>query len=287
MELAKVKRASVDFDITDLPATRWQVLRDVYRNRTPLLLDLGLLLMLFCLPIAAVCMLMLAQSADITQALTQNRITAAEASVQLIQIQNAGNVLLIPALVIFSLGLAGAANVIKNLVWQEGVLFKGDFRHGIRENWRCYALTAFLAGILHYVARYLLHISFFEAGTALELGLAAIVAASAIFALALPFLLIQSTLYQLGYAQKFINALLLSMRTFFPTLGLLLLHILPFGVLLIDNYTVYVFSLLLIPVLVLPTLILADTLYVHSILDRYINREHFPQIYRKGLRPDA
>ncbi len=285
--MAKLKLAKTDFDIGRLPATRRQVLADIYRNRLPLLLDLGLVLLLFFLPLGAVSMLTLAQSADINHALVQGQITAKEAAVQLVQIRNAGNILLLPALVILALGLAGGANILKNLVWQEGVLFKGDFRQGIRSNWRCFGLTALLAGILNYTANYLVSLGFFERGTALEWGLIAVLAASGIFTLAVPFILIQSTLYNLGYMQKLSNALLLSMRTFFPTLGLALLNVLPFLVLLIDNYTVHIFAMILLPILAIPSLLLADTLYVHSVLDKYVNREHFPEIYRKGLRTDA
>ncbi len=285
--MSKLKQAKNDFDIGNLPATRRQVLADIYRNRLPLLLDLGLVLLLFFLPLTAVGMLTLAQSADINHALVQGQIPAGEAAVQLIQIRNAGNILLLPALVILAVGLAGAANILKNLVWQEGVLFKGDFRQGITSNWRCFSLTALIAGVLNYAANYLVNVGFFESGTALEWGLIAVLAACGIFALAVPFVLIQSTLYHLGYVQKLSNALLLSMRTFFPTLGLVLLNVLPFLVLLIDNYTVHIFTMILLPILAIPSLLLVDTLYVHSVLDKYINREHFPQIYRKGLKTDA
>lgn len=281
--MAKRKQAKFDYDVARLPATRRQVLRDIYKNRLPLLLDLGLMLMLFFLPIAAVNLLVLAQSLD--PALGE--LSAADTAGRLIELRNAGNILLIPALAILALGLAGAANIIKNLVWQEGVLFKGDFKKGIKSNGRCYCLTAVIAGILNYAAGYLVSVGFFESGTALQWSLIAIFAASFLFALALPFILIQSTLYNLGYIPKLTNGLLLSMRTFLPTLGILLLNVLPFLTLLIDNYTVYIFAHLLLPILVIPTLLLIDTLYVHSVLDKYVNGANFPEIYRKGLQSDA
>ncbi len=283
MFVAKVKSAKQDFDIARLPASRRQVFFDVYKNRASLMIDLGLLLLLFFLPLIAVHMLTLAQCAEIGRSLARQQLTAEEASIHLVQIQNAGNILSIPALMIFSVGLAGTAQVVKNLVWQEGVLLKGDFLQGIRSNWRCYSLTAMLAGGMHYVAQYLIHVGFFESGGALELGLVAVLAAVTLFALTIPFVLIQSTLYRLRYFQKFSNGFLLAMRTFLPTLGIVLVNVVPFLLLWIDDYTVHIFGMLLLPVLAVPPLMLLDTLYVHSVLDKYINRTHFPEIYRKGL----
>ncbi len=285
--MAKIKAAAQDYDTGRLPRTRVQLFKDIYRNRLGLMLDLGLCLLLFCLPLMAVNMLVLAQSMPIDQALAKGELSAREAAVRLVQLRNAGNILAVPALVILALGLSGAANVVKNLVWQEGVLFRADFKQGIRSNWRCFCLTALLAGVLNYAAQYLYHVGFFESGAALELGLVAVLAAAALFALALPFVLVQSTLYNLSYFQKLSNGLLLSLRSFFPAAALVIMNVLPFGLLLIDAYVLHIFAMLLLPVLVLPALLLGDTLFVHSVLDTYINRAHFPEIYRKGLWSDA
>ncbi len=285
--MAKQKWAKTDYDIANLPANRRQVFLDVYKNRLGLIVDLGLLMLLFSLPMAAVNMLMLAQGADIHGAVTREELTAAEAAAQIMQIRNAGNLMHILTLSIFALGLAGGANVVKNLVWQEGVLFKSDFWTGIRSNGLAFVLTAAAAGILSYAGQYLLQLRFFEKGTALELGMAAIFAAGVLAVLTVPFVLVQATLYRLNWLQLVSNGFLLAMRSCLPTAAVVIGNILPFLLLLTDNYTVYIFAMLLLPVLAVPALMIADTLYVHSVLDKYINRENFPQIYRKGLTGNA
>ncbi len=285
--MAKRKQAKIDFDVANLPATRRQLFGDVYKTRLSLIFDLGLVLLGFFLPVVAVSMLTQLHSADIGYALAEDILSAEAAAAELMELRNAVNLLLIPCLLLLSLGLAGVCQIVKNLAWQEGILFRADFAKGVRENWRSFCMTALIAGILNYCCGYLFNIGFLRTGTGRDLGLAAVMAAGGIFALALPFVLIQSTLYNLSYGKKLVNGILLSMRTFFPTLGLLALNLLPFGLLLIENSLVRICALLLLPLAVLPCLVILDTLYVHSVLDTYINKDHFPEIYRKGLYSHA
>ena len=71
--------------------------------------------------------------------------------------------------------------------------------------------------------------------------------------------------------------------TLYP-LGLLnyALFILP----LIPINTIYYFSMLLIPLVILPFMILINQLIIGYYLDLFINKTHFPQIYRKGMYQD-
>lgn len=90
-------------------------------------------------------------------------------------------------------------------------------------------------------------------------------------------------IYNLTFFKKISNAFLLAMRMPHYTLSLLVIDIVPYLLLAIDNTYSYIAFSALLPIIVLPLQILVNMLICDSILDRFVNREHFPQIYKKGM----
>ena len=123
----------------------------------------------------------------------------------------------------------------------------------------------------------------------LIVGFILIIIASIFVVIILPvtiWFLLQSIYYNLSVFASIKYAMLLYIKTLPVTLLLLVCTIVPFW--LITN----LISLLLVKYIVLIVLYLfyivpltmCWMLYASHIFDKYINKEHYPQIYRKGMR---
>jgi len=108
-----------------------------------------------------------------------------------------------------------------------------------------------------------------------------------LFAVVAPMVLCQSLVYKLSYFAKLKNAFMLSMRQPLVSFGLLVGNAAPWLLLLIDNKYTFMAFLVLLPVVVMPAQLIADIICCDIVLDKYVNKDNFPQIYRKGLNYDA
>ena len=67
-------------------------------------------------------------------------------------IYNTCNLILIPLLMLFSVGLAGCGQIIKNLCWNNVVHIADDFKKGIRQNSIQCIIVAAIIGVINFAA---------------------------------------------------------------------------------------------------------------------------------------
>lgn len=270
-----------------LPKNRFQLIFDVYKNRFSLMMNIGLLLFLFCAPIIAVSIITNLKVFDVNRYAADQLIEERQAALEIYHLTNSGNLALIVCNVIFAVGLAGVMGVLRRLVFQEGVLFWSDFAKSVKENGLTFALVALLLGVMNYLLQYCMRGAYFDDGAGMQVAIAACIIVSAVLAFITPMILVQSTLYNMKIWQKTSNAFLLCMRMPHFSLAMIAIDVAPYLLLLIPNEYAYIVLTIILPIVFLPIQATANMLICDSILDRFINKEHYPQIYRKGMFIDA
>ncbi len=117
----------------------------------------------------------------------------------------------------------------------------------------------------------------------MQAAIGCLIVASFIACFITPVLLTQGTLYNLNLLGKLKNAFLLSMRMPHLALALLVVNVAPYLLLLINNEYVYLVLLVMLPIIIMPLQIFVNMLVSDSILEKFINKLHYPQIYKKGM----
>lgn len=181
---------------------------------------------------------------------------------------------------VFAISLSGANRIIKLMVYGEGVVFKEDFKLGIKQNYLNTFLICFFFGIILTIVRFL-STFFLEylIGIPLYIFLAIVVAP--IFIIALIF----TSIYEANVFQCINNAAKLFVHYWWQ---FILLSIVPLGsiyALSLLGSTTYILSLIqiVLAVFVLPIYLLLLYEISNSMFDKYINKDNFEDNYMKGL----
>lgn len=267
------KKNSKNFTEADLPATRKKQFGDVLKLNYRILVFIGIMLMVFFLPI-----LMCILYRDSSQITAIKNYEGEELSNQLIMINLVFSGLLIPSLMIFSLGLAGSLKIIRRLIWGEPVFLKDDFLIGIKENWKGFVVVSLLAGILNLINT--LVVSFMPGNnflTYLPMIALAVLFYPIVFVFAF---------YNVVYSDKIFKNLSNSLKLYFRSVFLtFLMCIICYTLLLIKfipNIYRYIVAIVVI-IFIVPILLLMFYEFEISVFDKHINSHQYPQFYRKGL----
>ena len=281
----KPKVAKKDFTGDNLPHSRRDVFRDVLKNRWKDLLKIGALLLLFSLPLLVFGAVGEINAANIYAEYKNGAISAETYASEVAASNGAFALIKIIGYIIFSVGIAGSARVLRQIIWDEPLFFFEDFKDGIKIYGGQFALAMFLYGLCAYTA------VFFSSATngilyAIALGLGVFILLPAMF-----FWLSARTVYSSRIGENIRNGFMFYVRTLFKSIGMLLLAFLPFTLEYVLEFLglcnfVFKYSYLLIcTFLLLPLGIMLWLLYTYSVFDKYINAELFPEILHKGFYP--
>ena len=281
----KPKVAKKDFTGDNLPHSRRDVFRDVLKNRWKDLLKLGALLLLFSLPLLVFGAVSEINAANIYAEYKNGAISAETCASEVAASNGAFALIKIIGYIIFSVGIAGSARVLRQIIWDEPLFFFEDFKDGIKIYGGQFALAMFLYGLCAYTA------VFFSSATngilyAIALGLGVFILLPAMF-----FWLSERTVYASRIGENIRNGFMFYVRTLFKSIGMLLLAFLPFTLeYVLEFFGLYNFIfkysyLLICTFLFLPLGIMLWLLYTYSVFDKYINAELFPEILHKGFYP--
>jgi hypothetical protein len=268
-----------------LPTNRVQSFFDCLLNKTSVTLLLGLFVFLFSLPLLLVLGISNILVYDITMQVGEGLITEAVAATRIFDTLNAAYLLLIPALVILFVGLSGLTRVTRRMIHQEHIAFFHDLIDGIKSIYASFTIMAIVLGILHFVMMLLARLGYFwEATSWLDITLAISIGALVLTLLITPFVLFQTDLYNLSFWSKLKNSFLLGMRTAPVTLPFMLAIFSPWLLLLIRYDGIGYFIVIgLLFMMAAPLQFLAIHEYTLSVLDKFVNKTHHPEIYDKGI----
>lgn len=271
------KAASRDFSIYDLPKTRKEQFSDILKHHYFLLLKLGFILLLCAIPL-----LISMAIKDINYlSIIREKITDAQ------EVYNRKftstlifSICEIVSFIILGIGLSGTNKIVKELIYNQPVFFKEDFKEGIKTNFKSTAVICLVVGIF--------------------------TAISNIFYLAmpvdalkyLPFAINYGIIYPICFVSLFLtsvysNKILVTIKTsliiyikFFPVVfGTFILFA---GIAMIKWIPVSLFYLKYILLIIFivfhhPVVILGSFLYQMWIYDENINKTQFIEFYKKGL----
>ena len=193
--------------------------------------------------------------------------------------------IMLPCMVIGFIGLAGAFYVAKKMVWQEGISLASDFFKGIKENWKHAVINGVIFGLVLFgliVGGSYLYIYAQVAPVVKGIGLGALILLFLMFGMVLALNFTQGVYYENPYG--------VTLKNSFSFLGLLnwkvfLIYLLSTGVVVtlgLFNLLTLAIGLILFAVLNSVVIVLY-TLVSHSAFDKYINKEHYPDMVGKGL----
>lgn len=286
--LYKKKSAKNDFRVGQLPSNRWQSLKDIIKNKWTVLAKLGLFLVFFSIPLLGHLIITNITVYELNLGLEEGLITAEYASIQIYKVLNTANIITIFLLMIFAVGLSGALQVLRQLVWQESVFFFYDIKKGIRLNAMPTVAAFFLIGLSHFLFQFIIRGGYFSSDNLLiSITIAIAISFFVMIVLLSIFVIFQLTLYQLSIFGLYKNAFLLLMKTFSVTFILVLLIFLPWMLLLISYTFGFILVLVSLFLFILPLELLILMEYTYSVFDSYINTTHYPEIYKKGVWQDG
>lgn len=278
------KHAEKPLEISDLPKNRREVFLDRLKNRWPLFLGIGGLLLVSFIPFIGLHFYEDLELSDLYRQYLANSLDQSAYLRLSFSTKNSFNLLNILWFALVGLFLAGLIRIIEHLAYDEPVFFGADFWTGIKKNWLFYVFgLAFLAFLYFLIA----FVSYF-AGAYSDLVYGILLGLTA--ALILPLLLYslaQNVVYKLGLGGYLRNSSVFFVKHLPASFLFVVLFLLPFLCELIPNYAAKYLVLVFLIVVYLPLLIFAFFLYASSLMDRHINRKFYPSELNKGFYPES
>ena len=267
------KQNNKKFEESDLPTTRKKQFGDILKLNYRSLVFAGVMLLIFFLPILF-CILY----RDSSQINIIQKFESEELANQLIFSNLLFSWLLIPSIMIFSLGLAGSLKIIRRLIWGEPVFLKDDFLIGIKENWKGFIVVSFFGGLLNAINT--LIVSYMPSNNFL-----AYLPLIALLVLFYPVIFVFA-FYNVIYSEKIGRNLTNSIKLYFRSVFVTFLFCLSCYSLILIKYIPSILKYFLagaVIILVVPIMLLMFYEYEIYIFDKYINTYQYPQFVKKGL----
>lgn len=274
-----------EFTENDLPLNRRSQFFDIVKNDWKTLLLIGVVLLISSIPYLTIDVIHWFIVLELPDQLASSGGTQ-EMIIQTMKLTEIlYEAILVPATLILAVPLAGASRVLKRLVHGEGVLFKEDFFQGIVMNIWQFLLLLFIYTVLRFLTQFV-HI--YMAGIPYVSDISYGVSMGILHIIFIPILLFmfsQTAIYKIKFLLNFKNSYKLAFNSI---LVMLLFSLVIFGVYYMRYISHPVLRIGLDSLLILlsPLYLLSIDLFTISKFDIYINRENYPEIYRKGLRPE-
>ncbi len=272
-----------DNSMRPLPKNRKGLFFEIIYAQSAALFKISLLITLFLLPLLAWMTVM-----SISDELLLIELEGAPSDMQsdiLIKIFNKklyGNLASIPLFAFLFMGLGGISFVMRNLVWNELTFIWEDFKKGFKDNWRHSLMLGLLFGLIINSLNMMNWILFGMKG-----GISGIVIYLfflLIFISMFMFCMTQQVVYKNDFMHLIRNSMIMTFSRLISNLFVLILTFSPF--ILLIFYSVSLPSLIVLIAMALSGfgyMALILTLYSHSVFDKYINAQHYPQLVNKGI----
>ena len=251
----------------DLPSSRPALFWDILRNEYRKLLAISAVLILFAVPFLACHFLTDAWVIALEGSGSENTVFPRYIFLALNPV----------ATLIFGLGVGGCLRIIKRLCYLEPVFFYEDLKLGIKQNGRQSAVGSFFIGLFFsgtYIFRLLRPAEFLWN---IPVGLFALVVYPS-FLFSFPII----STYKINTGQAFSVGARMYFKTFVFSLIPLSLFLAPYLFEMIPDLVIKYIAILLF-LLLSPMWLLSFFLYETHFLDKYINKENYPELYGRGL----
>ena len=263
-----------DFESRERPRTRLAQFFDIAKHRFVEVLKLSFLQTVFNMPLIGTLItfyLLVKGSNSIDARMTVFIITA--------------GCLLISMISTF-VGLTGLFHCLKKMAYAEGEYASSDFFIGVVQNWKKGLLVGLIVGLSISITVigcffFLYYLSAFNTAIA-GFGMAILAIQSMVVLMIGYYSIAQIVMYENGFKNVLKNSFIFSLMRFQYNLPLFILHPgIIIALMVIMEITMYVAIALIIIFIAFGALIWA--LNCISAFDNFINKENYPDYYRKGL----
>ena len=265
---------SSDYEQRERPRTRVAQFFDIFKHRFLELLKLSLLQAVFSLPLLVTIFLfwLLLPNAHTNQAV-----------MMVFLIQGASSLITLP---IAFVGLTGSFYALKKLAYAEGEFASSSFFIGMKEEWKKGLLIGLVAGFsagIAIIGAYFFIFSPYDIIPWVKgLGIAVSIIQLIVVYISCYYSIAQVVVYENKLWPIIKNSIIMNLMRFPINLGLFILYPGAFIALIcIIHYTMYVGVGLMMLTSVFGHLVWM--MNAMSAFDKYINKEQFPDYYRKGL----
>lgn len=271
-----------DLKIEQLPNTRWKVFLDLLKNRKRDMTKLSMLLFVFLLPL--VVDILIFNQYILLASYNEDAAVAASTVFSLILYMM---IISIPCVIIGFIGLGGLCYSLKNIVWQEGSIIGPDFFTGIKKNFK----HSILFGLVWSLSLFLVVVgSIFLLRTRADsdmpwvhsVGVGLCIVQFIVLSIICVYALNYTVYYQNSFREVFKNSMIFFTAKFFKNLLLFAVTTgLIVGLMFVDFIAQIVVIVLI--AFISSFMMVGWTLLSHSAFDQYINKENYPDYYKKGL----
>lgn len=194
------------------------------------------------------------------------------------------NLLFLPSLLIFSIGLSGAFYLMKNLLFQEGYLFFKTYLKGIRINAKEFVLVTLFYSVIIYLLLYSWnYLSYINFAFYVPYSFVVILIILIIMSM-LMYSYCQIVIYKNSIFTTIKNSFLFTIKDLFRSFGILAISFFPLLLSFFINQAVFSLIVFIIYICIgFGHSILVISLYCQSQFDKYVNKTNYPEIYKKGL----
>lgn len=271
-----------DFSPNDLPRTRAQVYKRLLRTQWGKMLITNWWTLLFCVPILAWTLLCLSYGGrfDVTS------VEGKQAYMRFLLTMR------YPLSILFGgvafVGFSGTVYTVRNLCWGMPVATTRTFFRGVKSSWLPFVATGLVASLLCCLFDFALTMLSFSAFDTLQKVLlyAVVTFAAVLLCCGIVFMLNLCSTYKMSPFTAVKNSFLLAIKYFLKTFGVLLITVLPLAVLcIIGSVWMYLVVYLVLAAFGFVHIATVWHLFTNSVFDNHINRQNYPDFYRKGLAP--
>ena len=258
-----------------LPSNYLELFFDTIKQNWQRIILMGIMLFIFFLP-TLVCLFI--SDYYFLQLSTSTSYSQAEIDALRITSRNLFDIGICVGIIISSFGISGLSRVNLLVAREEGLFFFKDLNKGIRQNLKSNILFFTIYAVLLYCS--LLVINNVNSAYLKFIPLAVV---QTIFFPALLVNIETTSIYAWKIKDSFRNAFIIYIKNFFVVIIFALLY----TAIILFNLIPYIFlKYVLIGItiiLVYPFINLALRVYFNKILDRDINKDNYPEIYKRGI----
>ena len=266
-----------DFQENDLPRNRVVQFFDIFKNEWKTLLLSGMWLFVFSLPILGL---------YVFGFIFRYSLSSVEGGANAIRLFNMiYYASMILGYLILCIAISGVSMVMKNLVYGRGILYKSDFFLGIKQNYGQLAVIIIFYGLLDLLYNFLANYIFNMQNISGAVGLG--IYKGIFILIVVPIFLFsmsQTTTYKMSIFTTIKNGFVLYFKSIGWSLLFALFFAIPIAISFFTNIIAPTIILGLVILLVSPVYWLIWRLFSVSRFDILINKDNYPEIYRKGLR---
>ena len=273
----KNKFSKIDYSKASLPRKRREQFLDCFKMNYPLILKCGLILLAFFLPL-----LIFSFLADYYYASLMS-VSKEEIAATKMLYYNLFGVGVVIFSMVAMIGVSAVIHIFRNLIWGEGIFFKDDFKDGIKFNYGKNVLLGFITSIFFLLALFL-----YSLFPETIISYAALVLFALIFLPIYFWIIYLNNTYQSTVWQLIKNGFYFYIKTIGWSILMTAITLIPVFLVFIPMTLIYLkyIILLLYFAFVFPILLLVMNLYSASIFDKYINKDHYPDYFYRGLNVD-